>query len=153
MLFVPQKVSRVRAVIVTPYCRLVLNQIPALVFDTRREPGAMDATKDFWMSGRSAGAPWTCALEPNAVHGDPKDMSKANDLLIPWITAVLRERLSRDGKTLRPVTDGAAWLGNNRTGEGGPYATFSGSKADASWIPDQATARGWRVVTRLEAAK
>jgi hypothetical protein len=73
--------------------------------------------------------------------------------MIPWITAVLRLRLSPDGKTLRAVADGSAWLGNNRTGEIVPYGTFTESKAEASWLPDEATARGWQVVLGLGAAK
>ncbi len=66
--------------------------------------------------------------------------------MIPWITAVVRQRLSPEGATLAVVNDGSAWMGNNRTGEVAPYNTFTGSKLEASWLPDEPSARGWRVV-------
>ena len=50
-------------------------------------------------------------------HGDERALTNANGLIIPWITAVLRQRLPLNGATLRRVTDGSAWLGNNQTGE------------------------------------
>lgn len=132
----------------------VLAGIPALFF-----VGGKDATaaavplgdgKALWRSGRAAGAPWTFAVEPEATHGDPKDLAKANDLMIPWISSVLRQRLPSSGVTLRPVTDRSAWLGNNRTGEVASYSTFSGSKAEATWLPDEASAQGWRLVMGAE---
>ena len=128
----------------------VLSEIPALFL-----VGGKDATaaavplgdgEALWRSGRATGAPWTFAVEPEATHGDPKDLAKANDLVIPWITAVLRQRLPSSGATLRGVTDRSAFLGNNRTGEVASYSTFSGSKAEATWLPDEASARGWRIV-------
>jgi pimeloyl-ACP methyl ester carboxylesterase len=99
-----------------------------------------------WRSGRSAGAPWTFAIQPNAQHGERQYFEMARDLMIPWMTAVIRQRLSADGKSLRPANDGSAWLGNNQTGEVVPFGRFSGSKTEASWLPDEASARGWQAV-------
>ena len=124
----------------------VLSQVPALLF-----AGAKDAQVPApimharWKAGRAAGAPWTFSLDPDADHGSEKSLTTAKDLMIPWMTAVLRQRLSPDGKALRAVTDGSAWV-NNQTGEAAPYGTFPGSKLDASWLPDEPSARGWRVV-------
>lgn len=127
----------------------VLNKIPALFLAGGKDSTApVSVAETLWKSGRATGAPWTFAIEPNATHGDPKDLEKANDLMIPWIEAVLRQRLSPDGTTLRAVTDGSTWVGNIKTGEVAPYGTFSGSKADASWLPDEATARAWQTVLR-----
>lgn len=83
---------------------------------------------------------------------DAKYFAKAMNLVILWITAVLRERLSPDGP-LRVISDASAWLGNNQTGEVAPYGSFPGSKTDASWLPDEATARGWQVARGSGAAK
>jgi hypothetical protein len=69
--------------------------------------------------------------------------------MIPWMAAVIRLRVSPDGNALRTITDGTALLGNNKTGEFAPYGAFSGSKAEASWLPDEQTARGWRAVLRI----
>jgi hypothetical protein len=134
----------------------VLNKIPALFLAGGKDPNGGDASvpnsslgaaETLWKSGRASGAPWTFGIEPNATHGDPKDLMKANDLMIPWIEAVLRQRLSPDGTALRTITDGSAWLGNNRTGQFAPYATFPGPKTEASWLPDEASARAWQTVT------
>lgn len=130
----------------------VRSQIPALFFAGGKDTAVLaNPMQELWKLGRSVGAPWTFAIEPDATHGDPKDLKKANDLVIPWISAVLRQRLSTDGTTLRAVTDASAWMGNNQTGEAAPYGAFRESRPEASWLPDEASARGWRIV--LGAAK
>jgi hypothetical protein len=128
----------------------VVSKIPALFLAGARDPIAVGG-ETLWKSGRSVGAPWTFALEPDATHGDPKDLDKSNELMIPWVTAVLRQRLSINGTTLRPVADGSTWLGNNQTGDVAPYAAYPGSKTEASWLPDEASTRAWQTV--LGAAK
>ena len=125
----------------------VVSKIPALFLAGGQDKTASPRTAEtLWKTGRSLGAPWTFAVEPDATHGDAKDVEKANALMIPWITAVVRQRLSPEGATLAVVNDGSAWMGNNRTGEVAPYNTFTGSKLEASWLPDEPSARGWRVV-------
>jgi hypothetical protein len=132
----------------------VLSRIPSLYLAGGKDDAtALANTLDMWKSGRSTGALWTFAIQPDATHGDNEFLKKANDLMIPWIAAVLRQRLSPDGKTLRAVTDASGWLGNNGTGTVAPSSAFIGSKAEASWLPDEATARGWQVVTGLGTAK
>jgi hypothetical protein len=93
-------------------------------------------------------APWTFAVEPDATHGDSDGavLRRSNELMIPWITAVLRYRLPETGNSLRPITDTSAWLGNNQTHEIAPAATFTQWKTEASWLPDQLSARGWQIV-------
>lgn len=125
----------------------IAKHIPALLLAGGKDTNAgVDDAETLWKSGRSVGAPWTFVVEPDAPHGSEEYLKKANDLVIPWIAAVLRQRLSPDGATLRAVTDGSAWMGNNRTGDIASAETFSGSKAEASWLPDELTSRGWRIV-------
>lgn len=128
----------------------VLSQIPALFFAGGKDSIAAGVPlgdgKALWQAGRSAGASWTYAVEPEATHGGIEHMEAANALVIPWITAVMRQRLSTDGGPLRVVTDRSAWMGNSRTGEVAPYGAFSGSKPEASWLPDEQSARAWRAV-------
>jgi pimeloyl-ACP methyl ester carboxylesterase len=123
----------------------VMTKIPALFLaggkDTASPAAAVETT---WKSGRAMRAPWTFAVEPDAEHGDLTE--KGYGLMVPWTEAVIRQRLPPNGTTLRPITDGSAWLGNNGTGEVAPYATFTGSKTKASWLPDEATARAWQTV-------
>ena len=127
----------------------VVRKIPALFLIAGNAIGgetgeAAKVARELWKNGRAVGAPWTFSVDPGADHGSDEYLKKANDLVIPWITAVLRQRLSPDGAALRAVTDASAWLGNNQSGEVAPYAKFSGSKSDASWLPDEPSARGWR---------
>ena len=125
-----------------------LKNIPALLIaGGKDEQAGTEDAQTLWKSGRSAGAPWTLAIEPGATHGSQEGFVSSHQLMIPWIAAVLRQRLAPGSTRLRPVTDESGWLGNNNTAEVAPYATFPGPKEGASWLPDEATARGWsRVV-------
>ena len=126
----------------------ILKAIPALVIAGGKDEtaGTADAER-FWRNGRSVGAPWTFAVEPGATHRDDQTLISSQQLIIPWIAAVLRQRLGPSGTRLRPVTEDSGWLGNNDHTEGvAPYATFACPKREASWLPDAITARGWRAV-------
>ncbi len=128
----------------------LLSQIPALFVPAANDlippPADDQSAKGLWRRGRSLGAAWTYAVQVDATHGSLEFLKKANDLVIPWISAVLRQRLSPDGKTMRILHDGSAWMGNIETGEAAPSETFPGPKLEASWLPDEPSARGWRVV-------
>ena len=130
----------------------VLKDIPGLLIAGGKDEtaGTEDAER-LWKNGRSAGAPWTFAVEPSATHRDDQTLVSSQQLIIPWIAAVLRQRLGTGSMRLRPVTENSGWLGNNHKTEVAPYATFPGPKPEASWLPDEVTARGWRTV--LGAAK
>jgi hypothetical protein len=125
----------------------VLKDIPALLIAGGNDEtaGTEDAER-LWKNGRSVGAPWTFAVEPGAPHRDDQTLVDSQQLIIPWIAAVLRQRLERGSMRLRAVTENSGWLGNNHTNEVAPYATFPGLKPEASWLPDEVTARGWRSV-------
>jgi pimeloyl-ACP methyl ester carboxylesterase len=123
-------------------------QVPGLIFAGENDAAAgVEDAEALWKGGRAANAPWTFAIEPGATHASSAALKRANDLAIPWITAVFRQRLAGDGTTLHVVNEGSGWLANNRTGEITSYGSFSGVTAEASWLPDDASARGWRVVS------
>ena len=125
----------------------VLTTIPALeIIGSKDEPAMQEGGETFWQTGRMAGALWTYAIEPDAEHMSLESLSKANALVIPWITAVLRHRTSPDGGPLRALAERDGWVGNNQTGEAALYGAFRGSKPEASWLPDEASAQGWKVV-------
>jgi hypothetical protein len=89
----------------------VVSKIPALFLDAASAVGDREAAqvaRELWRSGRAVGAPWTYSVDPGADHGSGEYLKKANGLVIPWITAVLRQRLSPDGAALRAVTDASA---------------------------------------------
>jgi pimeloyl-ACP methyl ester carboxylesterase len=125
----------------------VLSQIPALILVGGKDPnGLQSAVEAQWKIGRSAGAPWTFAIEPNATHGDLDDLRKANGLLTSWVTAVFRQRVSPDGSLLRVSAEGSAWLGDSRTGNVASNSALTGAKLEASWLPDELSARAWSAI-------
>jgi ankyrin repeat protein len=126
----------------------VLKYIPALLVagGKDQQAGTEDA-ETFWKRGRSSSAPWTFAIEPEAPHASEEMFESSQDvMMIPWIASVLRQRLALDSTQLLRVDDTSGWLGNNRSGEIGPYAGFAGQAQEASWLPDERTARGWQSV-------
>ena len=119
-----------------------IRNIPALLIGGGRDPGIDDA-ETLWKSGRSAGAPWTFAIDPAATRGNEQSLQT---LILPWIAAVLAQRLEPGSTRLRVLTQESAWLGNNQSAEVAPHAAFAGPKEEASWLPDEITARAWRTV-------
>jgi hypothetical protein len=124
----------------------VARQIPLLILKGGKDTSALPGSEELWKSGREIGAPWALSLDPDADHGSDDSLRRANTVMIPWIAAVLRQRVALDSKALRVLTDASAWMGNNQTGEIAPAAAFSGLTGNASWLPDEASARGWRIV-------
>jgi dienelactone hydrolase len=124
-----------------------LRNIPALLIaGGKDEQAGTEDAETLWKSGRSAGAPWTFAIEPDATHGSVEHFVSSHRLIIPWIAAVLAQRLEPGGTRLRPVTDASGWLGYNHTTEVAAHRAFARPKQEASWLPDEITARGWQAV-------
>jgi hypothetical protein len=121
-------------------------RIPSLFFADKADAALNGAAATVWAKGRSVGAPWAFVPQRNAPHGDPTYLAKADDLTIPWIAAIIRQRLPKQGRTLTDVQDRSGWLANHRTGEVSPYDAYVGPAAEASWLPDEASARGWQSV-------
>jgi hypothetical protein len=127
----------------------VLKDIPGLLIaGGKDELAGTEDTESFWKRGRSARAPWTFAVEPNATHASEEAVVASHQLILPWIAAVVRLRIASSGEPLRPLSGDGEWLGNQQTAETALHATFSGTKNAASWLPDESTARGWQAVVR-----
>jgi pimeloyl-ACP methyl ester carboxylesterase len=125
----------------------VLSQIPALLLVSGTDlAAALESAERSWKNGRSIGAPWTFGVEPDADHGEPESLKTATDLIVPWIRAVVDQRLSQASRPMHVVTDASAWMGNNQTREVASATTFPGSKLEASWLPDAQSARAWQAV-------
>ncbi len=129
-----------------PLDLITVARIPALIFAGEKDTTAgVEDSEVLWKSGRTLQAPWAFAVEPGATHGSAEALKQANDLAIPWIRAVITQRVTNGGTALRPVDEASAWLAS-RT-RVAPAGSFQGPKAEGSWLPDEASARGWRVVT------
>jgi hypothetical protein len=70
--------------------------------------------------------------------------------MIPWLTAVMRQRVPQAGAAMTTISDDSGWIGDNTTGEVWPSAGFSGSKPDKTWLPDEASARAWQLIRVAE---
>ena len=125
-------------------------RVPALIFAGEKDTTAgIEDSEALWRSGRALQAPWTFALEPGATHGSSEALKKANELTIPWIRAVIQQRFANNGVGLRPVDETSGWRASSMAKTVVPAGSFQGNKAEASWLPDEASARGWRLVTGI----
>lgn len=126
-----------------PNLKLVKN-IPVLIIAGRKDTtaGTEDAI-DLWKMGRSSGAPWTLAIEPEAPHYSAPTFDAATQhLIVPWVAGVLRRHVAE-----RAGSGAAPWWADHQTGNVGSDPTFDGDKASASWLPDESSARGWARLT------
>ena len=130
-----------------PRDRSNLTAIPALIIAGGKDPTAgVDDAAEMFRAGRLARAPWTFVVEPDAAHASPEIHAvTARQLTIPWMTAVIRQRLSASGQ-LQPIR--AGWMGDPATGQIAPEDMFSGNPQNAVWLPDEEVAKGWQVVSR-----
>jgi len=125
-----------------------VSRIPALIFAGEKDTTAgVEDSEMLWRSGRSVDAPWTFALEPGANHASADALKTANELAIPWLRAVMAQRLPSKSGELRVVSGNTGWLASNRNDEVSPARSFRHEKDSASWLPDQDSAKGWRIVT------
>jgi hypothetical protein len=125
----------------------VLDKVPCLLISSATDKTAPPAAAEgLWRKGRATGAPWTFAVRERAEHGEVRDLEPAAPLMTAWTVAVVRQRLGTNGSTLRDVTLVPGWLGDNRTGTIVSSDTFDGDRVQASWLPDEATARAWKAL-------
>jgi len=119
--------------------------------------------------GLKGQTPWAFALSPNEGHG----VEGSLDVCIPFLEAAVKQRLGEKGTggsnsifksqlpsvgaqptpgsstgKLQKITLSAGWLGDPKTFEVAPYATFKGTKSKAVWLPDEATATAWQTYVR-----
>ena len=88
---------------------------------------------------RKLAAPWTLAVEANTGH----ETNDTRMLAIPYLDAILTQRLPLDGKDLRPIDRSQGWLGNIVTYKITPANQFEGNQLESSWLPNEETARKW----------
>lgn len=115
-----------------------LKQVPALLIaGGKDETAGVDDAQAFWKLGRAAGAPWALVIEPDSPHFSPEHYAlTAKQLVIPWVSAILRGGPSID----------RGWLANTDASTIATSSRFVGDKAAANWLPDDASARGVRAV-------
>jgi hypothetical protein len=125
--------------------------IPALLLAGGKDTSAgVEDTESLWRRGSASGAPWSFVIEPNVPHGiidgnaGIEFFTNSSQLMLPWLTAIMRQRLPQLGAPMQPIDKRVGWLGDIKTGEIRPSASFSGSTADKTWLPDEESARAWQ---------
>jgi hypothetical protein len=102
----------------------------------------------FVQYGRSKGAPWAFSIDNQGNHGDSEAAFRR--LILPWLESILARRLppeagSRSGSfALKSLDEASGWLGDSRTKQIAPYASFRGDKTKANWFPDENVAKAWQ---------
>lgn len=124
--------------------------IPALLFvGAEDSPELEQDAAELFRKARSLGAPWTFVRQVGAPHVmRAEDLRSANGLVIPWIAAVVSERLDGAGPGLRTIARSTGWVGDLATGEVSPWASDTASLIGSSWLPDERTARIWQTIVR-----
>jgi hypothetical protein len=126
----------------------IVTGIPGLLI-----AGAMDEVagtedaRNLWAAGRAAGAPWALAIQPGSPHGSEEFLSASNALLIPWLQAVVALRVDPRRSGLRPISKAIGWLAEEGTGRVRANRDADSATSQTSWLPDEASAHGWQVVT------
>lgn len=126
----------------------ILKRIPALLLNGAKDTTSGTAAAERrWTAARADDAPWTFAIEPDAEHSDEKALMASQALILPWIAAVVEKRAGRDGATLRDVDLSTGWRVDQQTGAMQPYSRLQDVQPLSSWLPDEESARAWRIVT------
>ena len=94
---------------------------------------------------RAAGALWALAKEAGVAHHSLSAVQR--EVTVNWMSTILDRRLrGARGQTLVRIAPASGWLGNASTGEASPWATYSGNRALASWLPTGSTAHEWEAL-------
>ncbi|GEM_PF-1809184 len=111
----------------------------------------------YFANGRSKGALWAHAVNPNPLWvNTPSNPGWSDEVFghaphdlrmiaIPWIEAGLAARLPQEAGSgqLKDMDTSGAWLGDKASRAIAPAAAFAGDKLAACWLPDPAFASKW----------
>jgi hypothetical protein len=94
-------------------------------------------------SNRGARGLWALVKERGVPHHSLSPLQR--QVTVNWISNIVDLRLpaTPGSGSLLEIAESSGWLGNDVTGTTAPWATYSGDRASASWLPSQATATEW----------
>jgi pimeloyl-ACP methyl ester carboxylesterase len=140
-------------------CATEISGIPAVLpIPVLHHNGAQDLcyNNQYFTNGRSKGALWGYAINPNPLWVTQPNAFPANVeghaphdlrmLAIPWMDVAMTMRLpaAAGTATLRPVDTSNAWLGDLTTFAIANAPAFTGDPLSAVWLPDQTMAEKWK---------
>lgn len=125
--------------------------VPTLLLVGKNDrPGWVMGALMHYQTARVNGAPWTLALSPVEGH----ELGKTEPLTFAFLNSVIPLRFPSVGNQGNPAplpkiaAESSGWLGNPDTLEAAPFARFKGDKREATWLPDEATAKAWQAYLR-----
>jgi len=126
----------------------ILTAIPGLLIaGGADEVAGTEDAHSLWANGRASDAPWAFAVQPGAPHSSEQHLAEANALLLPWMIAVIEGRLDSDAEELKDLSNESGWFAGDATGETVSFDRYLGPRQQASWLPDEASARGWQILS------
>ena len=112
--------------------------IPALFFAGEKdEEFRIKNIKELFQNGRTQGALWALAIEPNAGH----EIGGTRELAIQFFETIVPLRLKANAE-LTDLAEDSGWIGDATTFEIKPAE--SNTKHAGSWLPNRFMARRWR---------
>jgi hypothetical protein len=116
--------------------------VPVLVLTGPKDfPKCLDESRAAFAAHRAKGGRWALVVEPNGDH----DTREQRLLAIPYLDAALRvwRAGSAGGADSTGSTKSAPqpWLHDATTGDVAADSVFPGDRRQASWLPDEPTAR------------
>jgi hypothetical protein len=105
-----------------------------------RFAGVWPANEAFFKAMREKSALIGVAVDPLSSH----ECGNQRYLSIPWLDACLSLRLAeKASEPLRPIPAEKAWLAPLLGTEALPAKSFSGTKTEAVWLPNESVAKAW----------
>jgi hypothetical protein len=122
--------------------------VPAIFLAGERDnlSGFVMPTENFEVGRRLVDAPWCLITEPNVQHtGRAMPAALVTSILEGMITRRLpvTNWPANQAPMLQAVDVTTGWLADIVTKQIAPYATFTGDRTRAAWLPDAASANAW----------
>lgn len=107
---------------------------------TGRFAGVWPSNEAFFKEVRSHGGLIGVAVDPLTAH----ECGNQRYLAIAWLDACLSARLpDQPGQPLKSMSAQKAWLAPLLSPQAEPEASFTGARAEAVWLPNEAIAKAW----------
>ena len=105
-----------------------------------RFAGVWPPNEKFFHALRGAGGLVGVAVDPLSSH----ECGNQRYLAIPWLDACLSARLPQNmGDPLKGMPAEKAWLAPILAGESVPASQYAGNSREATWLPNEGTAKAW----------
>lgn len=101
----------------------------------------------YYEMGKDKKALWTQALHPTEGHEE----GKTKELALVFLTSATNLRMDPPSESgppssrLKDLNPSSGWMGDPKTLEIAAYADFKGKKKEAVWLPDEESAKAWKV--------